>query len=778
MDLDVIVLCLRTVVVTEVVRMNEFAVESSVKVVLDLEEKIRVLHVDDDSAILRITKQCLEMEGPVQVETALSVEEALTRLEKEKFDVVVSDYQMPGKDGLEFLKILREKGNMIPFIFLTGKGREEIAIKALNLGANQYLNRVGETEIVYAELAHSIMELIRVRKAEKAIQESNSKFESLFFGNPEAAVYLDLDFHILDVNPCFSELFGYALEEAKGRTLLELIVPEDKSEEGKTLDQKAANGYVYYDSVRKRKDGSLLAVSISAAPIIIEGKLAGYVGIYKDMPQQKKMEQSLRESEEKLKAIIEHTRSVYYSHGLDNVLTYISPQVKELSGYAPEEALVKWPDFLSDNPANLKGVELTQKAIDAGEPQPPYELEFVRKDGHKVWVEIRESPVVRDGKTIAIVGVATDITDRKKAEQGFQESKHKFEGLFFGNPEAAAYLEPDSRILNVNPRFEELFGYSLEEIKGRHINDVIVQKAKKEEAETLDRKAVEGYVYFNTERRRKDGFAVPVAVSAAPIKAEGKLVGIVAMYKDISQLKSAEKRLVTLNEKLQVVGQLTRHDVRNKLSTIIGNAYLLKKQFVGDGRVLDKLKDMETAVQQITKIFEFAKTYESLDVEELTYMDVAKSVDEAAALFPDLKGAKMTNNCYGLMVLADSLLRQLFYNLVDNSLKYGKKTKMIKVYYEADGRDKLRLVYEDDGVGISEAEKPKLFKEGYSTGGSTGYGLYLIKKMTEVYGWTIEETGEPGKGAQFTITVPKVNQNGKEIYRIAKSSSYEAPSTS
>ena len=130
------------------------------------------------------------------------------------------------------------------------------------------------------------------------------------------------------------------------------------------------------------------------------------------------------------------------------------------------------------------------------------------------------------------------------------------------------------------------------------------------------------------------------------------------------------------------------------------------------------------------------------------------------------------------MVLADSLLRQLFYNLVDNSLKYGKKTKMIKVYYEADDRDKLRLVYEDDGVGILKAEKPKLFKEGYSTGGSTGYGLYLIKKMTEVYGWAIEETGEPGKGAQFTITVPKVNQNGKEIYRIAKSSSCEAPSTS
>ena len=76
------------------------------------------------------------------------------------------------------------------------------------------------------------------------------------------------------------------------------------------------------------------------------------------------------------------------------------------------------------------------------------------------------------------------------------------------------------------------------------------------------------------------------------------------------------------------------------------------------------------------------------------------------------------------------------------------------------------LVYEDDGIGIRDAEKPRLFKEGYSTGGSTGHGLYLIKKITEVYGWTIEETGKFGGGARFVMTIPKTNSNGKENYRI------------
>jgi signal transduction histidine kinase len=108
------------------------------------------------------------------------------------------------------------------------------------------------------------------------------------------------------------------------------------------------------------------------------------------------------------------------------------------------------------------------------------------------------------------------------------------------------------------------------------------------------------------------------------------------------------------------------------------------------------------------------------------------------------------------------LLRQLFYNLIDNTLKYGEKVSQIRVYHEEVGKDQLKLVYEDDGVGIPEDEKEKIFKEGY--GKSTGYGLYLIKKICEAYGWTIQETGKPGKGAQFTMIIPKSNKNEKISY--------------
>ena len=181
---------------------------------------------------------------------------------------------------------------------------------------------------------------------------------------------------------------------------------------------------------------------------------------------------------------------------------------------------------------------------------------------------------------------------------------------------------------------------------------------------------------------------------------------------------------------------------------------------------LKYLKRIETTVEQVTRIFEFAAAYEKIGLEELVPVNLEKTVEEAVSLFPEQQKVSVNNECKGLSVLADSLLKQVIYNLIDNSLKHGKKNTTIKVYYEQAGSSGLHLVYEDDGVGIPTENKSKLFCEGVSTGGSTGYGLFLIRKLMNVYGWTINETGEAGKEAKFVITIPKHNKDGKENYQI------------
>jgi signal transduction histidine kinase len=231
------------------------------------------------------------------------------------------------------------------------------------------------------------------------------------------------------------------------------------------------------------------------------------------------------------------------------------------------------------------------------------------------------------------------------------------------------------------------------------------------------------------------------------------------------KLNTANELIKIQEEKLRIMGKLIRHDVRNKLSSILGNIYLAKEALPPDHETVGYLRDTELSIDQIVRIFDFARTYEQLGVEDQRYMNVAKSVKEAAAI-SDMDNVKLVNDCPDLVVWSDSLLIQLFYNLIDNSLRHGDKVSQIRVHYK-EKEDFLKLFYEDNGVGIPTDEKEQIFMEGYGKG--TGYGLYLIRKICEAYGWTIQETGKPGKGAQFTITIPETDEDEKLNYSFSDS---------
>jgi PAS domain S-box-containing protein len=1022
--------------------MNQHTVECP-EIVVELDDKkpIRVLHVDDEPSLLKISKQCLEMEGPFQVYTASSVEEAMERLKKETFDALVSDYLMPGKDGLQFLKELRQKGNKIPFIIFTGKGREEVAIRALNLGADGYFNKIGPPETVYCELAHGIRLTVRRNMTEREIWQRKERLKAILASSPDAITISDLNGNIIDSNEATLRLTGFSSKkEIIGKSSFEFIADKDRKKALEDLKKIFEHGIVEnieYTFLKKNGEEYVGELSASILKDSVDNPV-GFVGVIRDISEHRKMEQDLRESEEIFRAISNSANDAIILADTDGKVSYWNPAAEKMFGYEKEEAIGKeyyklvvpphlrghvqsmfegaertglaihangkiettairkngeelpvelsiselqikgdWhalclvrdiserikvdedksrlvhdlgervkelhclynisklvenpcttldgilqgtanllPDawqypkitcarivvenrefltpnfretcwrqqaeinvhgekagfvevfYLEEKPdiaegpflkeermlidtvaerlgriterirteENLKSSmerlrTLFENAPDAyylndlkghfidgnkaaeemtgyrkdeligksflqlgllpkkyiltaakllalnslGKPTGPDELILNRKDGAQIVVEIRTVPTKIDAKAV-VLGIARDVTERKKNENAVFESQQKFEGLFTGNPEATVYLDPDFRIMEINPHFTSLFGYSPDEVRGKLLNNVVVPKHYIEEAEMLDKKAVEGHVYHDTVRMKKDGSSVPISISAAPICIRKRLVGYIGVYKDISELRKAEKelhdameRLGMMNEKLRVIGGLTRHDVRNKLSVVTGNAYLARKESEKNSKVLDYLKEMEEAVHQATRIFDFAKTYEMLGVEELTYIDMEKIVNEAISLFSDLKDVSVTNDCHGLTVLADSLLRQLFYNLIDNSLKHGQKTSKIRIRHEKADGDQLRMIYEDDGVGISESGKQRVFHEGYTTSKGSGYGLYLIKKMTEVYGWTIEETGEQGKGARFVMILPKLNKQGKENYRFHQS---------
>jgi len=137
----------------------------------------------------------------------------------------------------------------------------------------------------------------------------------------------------------------------------------------------------------------------------------------KDAAERRRVELALRRNQERLREVVEHSTNLFYSHTTDHRLTYVSPQTRSFFDCEPEEALTRWTDFVTDHPINQRGLALTERAIATGKRQPVYELELQGASGRKVWVEVNEAPIVRDGRTVGIAGALTDVTERKGAEE-------------------------------------------------------------------------------------------------------------------------------------------------------------------------------------------------------------------------------------------------------------------------------------------------------------------------------------------------------------------------
>ena len=303
------------------------------------EGPIRVLHVDDDACFLKTAKAILVMQGTIQVETASSVEEAVGKMKTEKYDVVVCDYQMPGKDGLQFLKDLREKRNSIPFIIFTGKGREEVAIKALNLGADGYFNKIGHPETVYGELAHGISQAVETKKTEQKLAFQAHLLSSVH----DALIATDENFIITYWNQIAEEMFGWTAKEAIGQTAKKLFqtnVPGSSRTEAidKLLKDGFYSGEVYYC----RKGGTYVLTDVhSTAVRSPRGEFKGTVSSLRDITERKKAEEQAEKTSEELTQTFDAITDFVFNIDRDYRIVRVNKKICEALKKKPEELVGK-----------------------------------------------------------------------------------------------------------------------------------------------------------------------------------------------------------------------------------------------------------------------------------------------------------------------------------------------------------------------------------------------------------------------------------------------------
>ncbi|MBS3781405.1 MAG: PAS domain S-box protein [Candidatus Thermoplasmatota archaeon] len=243
-------------------------------------QEIDILLVDDEPGFLEQAKGILEeIDDRFVIETSSTVENALEQIENKNFDAVVSDYLMTDKNGIEFLRILREeKENMIPFILFTGRGWEEVAMKALNIGANKYIWKNEEVSLYekekkepvdqYEVLAKEIVKEVKNYENKKVLELTRRTIEK----SKEGIFWVDPKGEILYVNEAVRDMLGYKQKELIGKNISEIdpaFLQEDREEAWKKLKEEGSRTF---KSKHETKDGTVIPVEITSNYVRDEDK--------------------------------------------------------------------------------------------------------------------------------------------------------------------------------------------------------------------------------------------------------------------------------------------------------------------------------------------------------------------------------------------------------------------------------------------------------------------------------------------------------------------------
>ena len=218
-----------------------------------------------------------------------------------------------------------------------------------------------------------------------------------------------------------------------------------------------------------------------------------------------------------------------------------------------------------------------------------------------------------------------------------------------------------------------------------------------------------------------------------------------------AQLEMAKSSFETANRKLNLLSGITRHDIRNQLTGLLGYIGLMKEQ-VRDPDLLVLVEKEERVAGHIVRQIEFTKNYDELGVNAPIWQDVAMSISAIKSARP--KGVvNITTKLNGLEVYADPLFQKVHENLIDNSIRHGERAKNITFSWLPYSNNAIAIVYEDDGVGIRVEDKERIFEKGF--GKNTGLGLFLTREILAITGITIKERGTYGKGVRFEILIPQ-----------------------
>lgn len=414
------------------------------------------------------------------------------------------------------------------------------------------------TALRNARTYYDLQQEVKAREeVQKSLEIEKGFLEQLFASAQEGIALLDCDGMVQRINSEFSKIFGYTLKEAQGKSIDDLIVPENFRDDARSITRRAGNGEsAAIEAIRRCKRGNLIDVSVLASPIIINKKQVGIYSIYRNITARKQAERGLRESEGKYRTLVNTTPDAVTMTDLQGRITYASPQTLKLHGYADEEELLGKSalDLIDPEYHDAAASNIKKTLADGMLRDRVYVL--VRKDGTKFYGELNASLIKDDrGTPIAFVATTRDITERKKSENALRESEERYRDLVERAGTAILLIDREGRFNYYNRRFTELLGYSREEMERKKLESIVYP-------DDLDGvvKVREGILEGRVETSRqefrgvrKDGNVIYLECDATALRDDDNIVGTRSYIWDVTQRKRAEEEIRSSEERMKLL---------------------------------------------------------------------------------------------------------------------------------------------------------------------------------------------------------------------------------
>ncbi|MGA2912500.1 MAG: PAS domain S-box protein [Methanoregula sp.] len=465
-----------------------------------------VLCVDDEPMLLELTKIFLEKTGDFRVDTLTSAPSALDTLTRTSYDCIISDYQMPEMDGIVFLKTVRSRGNVVPFIIFTGKGREEVVIEALNSGADFYLQKGGDPKAQFAELAHKIRQAIQIKIAQKTMQD-------LVQGSPIPEFVIDTNHRVIFWNHALEEYSGIATSDIVGTTdhwkafypsqrpcLADLIVDGNIDGIARWYTGKQSKSPVRTDNFEatdffpSMKGGTWLF--FTAAPLRDpSGNITGAIETLQDVTSIRKKEEELRAAYEQMQAAFEHAKTSEAALNIQNkrleaseqrYRNVVEDQTEFISRFLPDGTHVfvnqaycryfnKTRDdiigkkFIPRIPAEDQNLVRDHFAsLTKDHPTASITHRIILDDGQIRWQRWSDRAIFDEGGFLTeYQSVGRDVTEQKRAEIALLQSERQLADIINFLPDATLVIDRQGRVIAWNKAIEEMTGIPAAEMVGK-----------------------------------------------------------------------------------------------------------------------------------------------------------------------------------------------------------------------------------------------------------------------------------------------------------------------